>query len=168
MFFIFCEARHVPSTLRMRRGIPCACLTLIYQQLMARIATVSEACGPVHYAVYTSRGEFAAPRLNLPLPQVYFQLYICMTLKHLWALGRGIQKSLCDPGEKWTNQLANIFIFVFRRLKTTYRQSYHSVANIYHIAGQDLNASILKWCAQILGYISDGSVWLIFISESIE
>ncbi len=42
---------------------------------MARIAAASEACGLVHCAIYTSRGEAAAPHLGSPLPQVYSQLY---------------------------------------------------------------------------------------------
>ncbi len=71
MFFGFCEGRHAPSILGMRRGIPRACLTLIYQQPMARVATASETCSSVHCAVYTSWGEAAAPHLDVPLPQVY-------------------------------------------------------------------------------------------------
>ncbi len=64
----------MPSILRMRRGIPRACLTLIYQQPTARIAAASEACGSVCCAIYTSREDAAPPRLSLPLPQVYSQL----------------------------------------------------------------------------------------------
>ncbi len=45
MFYSFYEARHVPSILRMWRGIPRACLTLICRQPMARIVATSEACG---------------------------------------------------------------------------------------------------------------------------
>ncbi len=45
MFFSFCKARHVPSILHIRRGIPRACLTLIYRHAIARIVAVSEACG---------------------------------------------------------------------------------------------------------------------------
>ncbi len=37
--------------------------------------SVSEACGLARCAVYTSREEAAAPRLDLPLPQVYSRLY---------------------------------------------------------------------------------------------
>ncbi len=42
-------------------GISQACLTLIYQQQMARIVAAAEACDLVCYAIYTSRGEAAAP-----------------------------------------------------------------------------------------------------------
>ncbi len=72
--FQICEAQHVPSILRIKRGIPRACLTLIYQHVMARFAAASEACGLARCSIYTSRGEVAAPHLSLPLPQVYSQL----------------------------------------------------------------------------------------------
>ncbi len=54
-------------------GNPQACLTLIYRQPMARIATASEACGLVCCAICTSWGEAAASFLSLPLPHVCFQ-----------------------------------------------------------------------------------------------
>ncbi len=66
-FFSFCEVRHIPSILRIGRGIPRACLTLIYQHTMARIAAASKACGSARCAIYTSSGEAAAPCLGLPL-----------------------------------------------------------------------------------------------------
>ncbi len=84
MFFSFCELQHVLSILRMRRGTPPACLTLIYRQPMTWIAAASEACGSVCCAVYTSRGEAAASCLGLPLPQVYFQLYKVTYHEFLW------------------------------------------------------------------------------------
>ncbi len=67
MFFSFCWARHVESILRVRWGIPQACLTLICQQPMAWIAASSKACGSVCCAIYTSQGEAAASHLCLPL-----------------------------------------------------------------------------------------------------
>ncbi len=70
MFFSFCEAWHILSILRIRRGIPRAYLTLIYQHAMARIAASSEACRSAWCTIYTSRGEAA-------LPQVYSRLYEC-------------------------------------------------------------------------------------------
>ncbi len=57
-----------------RRGIPRACLTLIYRHARARIVTASEACSSARCTIYTSRGEAAAPCLGLPLAQVYSQL----------------------------------------------------------------------------------------------
>ncbi len=41
---------------------------------MARIAAASKACGSAQCTIYFSRGEAAAPRLGLPLPQVYSRL----------------------------------------------------------------------------------------------
>ncbi len=73
-FFSFCKARHVPSILHIRRGIPRACLTLIYQHAMSQIAAASEACDSARCAVYTSRGEAAALHFGLPLPQVHSRL----------------------------------------------------------------------------------------------
>ncbi len=75
--FSFCKVRHVLSLLRMTRGIPRACLTLICQQAMAQIAAAAcEACGYIRCTVYTIRGEAVAPHLGLPLPQVYSQLSV--------------------------------------------------------------------------------------------
>ncbi len=73
-FFSFCKARHVLSILCIRRGIPRACLTLIYRHAMARIAAASEACGSARCAIYSNRGEAAVSCLSLPLPEVYSQL----------------------------------------------------------------------------------------------
>ncbi len=73
--FQFREVWHVPSILSMIKGIPRACLTLMYQQLMARIMAAPESCGLVLCAIYTSQGEAAAPRLGLPLPQVFSQFF---------------------------------------------------------------------------------------------
>ncbi len=56
------------------RGIPWACLILIYQQPMARIAAAFEACGLVHCAVYTSQGEAVTLCLSLPLVHVYSRI----------------------------------------------------------------------------------------------
>ncbi len=84
MFFSFCAAQYVPSILRMRRGIPQACLTLIYQQPMAWIAAAFEACGSVHSAMYTSWGEAAVQRPGLPLLQVYSQLYRWLKSRFYW------------------------------------------------------------------------------------
>ncbi len=72
-YFSVSARRYVPSILRMRRAIPWACLSLIYQ-VMARIAAASKACGSDHCAIYTNRGEAAAPHLGLPLPLLYFWL----------------------------------------------------------------------------------------------
>ncbi len=60
--------------LRIGRGIPRACLTLIYRHVVARIVAASEACGSARCAVYTSWWEAAVPRLGLPPPQVYSRL----------------------------------------------------------------------------------------------
>ncbi len=55
-------------------------MTFISRQLMARIAAAFEACGSVHCTVYTSSGGAATPRLGSPLPQVYFLLYMCISM----------------------------------------------------------------------------------------
>ncbi len=60
----------------MRRAIPRACIILIYQHAMARIAAASEACSSARRTIYTSRGEAATPYLGLSLPRVYSQLNI--------------------------------------------------------------------------------------------
>ncbi len=75
-FFSFCEARHVPSTMRMRMGISQACLNLMYRQLMAWIVAASGAYGSVCCAFYTRWGEAVMLRLVLPLSQVYSRLNI--------------------------------------------------------------------------------------------
>ncbi len=69
------KARHVPFILRVGRGIPRVCLTLIYRHVMALIAAASEACGSARCAVYASWGEAVMLRLGLSLPQVYSRLY---------------------------------------------------------------------------------------------
>ncbi len=65
MFFSFCEAWHVLPKLRMKRGIPQACLTLIYRQPIATIAAASEACGLVRctFLYLRRRGCCPIPRL---------------------------------------------------------------------------------------------------------
>ncbi len=109
MFFSFCKAMHVPSVLRTRWGSARACLTLIYRQLMTRIAATSEECGSVRCAIYTSWEEAAAPRLGFPLPRVYSRLYM-----------------LLYPGEEafvwkqriiWKTYSYSFFFFFFNRLK---------------------------------------------------
>ncbi len=114
MFFSFCKVWHVPSILHMRRGIPGACLTLIYQQLTAQIAAASEARGSVCCTIYTSQGEAATPRLAsassvFPAVEVECnQKYPLLNYQRLW-LHRILVKKLTIWGgrEWWSRVLAD-------------------------------------------------------------
>ncbi len=79
--FQFLRGAALPSILCIRREVPRACLTLIYQHAMARIAAASEACRSARCTVYTSWEEAAAPRSA------------CLCLK-------------CIPGFRWSNRVA--------------------------------------------------------------
>ncbi len=69
----------VPSTLHMRKNIPRARLTSMYQQPMTQIAVACEACGLGHWPIYTSQREAAAPRIVLS--NFYFSVYQLMMVQ---------------------------------------------------------------------------------------